>query len=78
MAGQTEAKCYRKTGRKIGNIRGDKGTGCEAMYGDLCWVSLESRIITKSVFAGKVASLESWVWQAWEMAEEKGKSENID
>ena len=58
----------------MGN-RGEKGTGFEAIYGDLGWISLESRIIEKKlVFAGRVASLEQerWARQAWNMSEEKG------
>ena len=44
------------------------------IYGDLCWISLENKIIEeKLVFAGWVASLEpeNWARQAWNMAEEK-------
>ena len=56
-------------------IGGEKGTGYEAIYGDLGWISLENRIMEKKlVFAGRVASLERerWARQAWNMAEEKG------
>ena len=40
-------------------VGGEIGTGCDAIYGDLRWISLEKRIIEKKlVFAGRVASLE--------------------
>ena len=55
-------------------IGGEKGTGYEAVYGDLGWISLENRIIEKKlVFAGRVASLEPerWARQAWNMARRK-------
>ena len=63
--------------RQVGRweIGGEKGTGYEAIYGDLGWISLENRIIEKKlVFAGRVVSLEPerWARQAWNMAEEKG------
>ena len=63
--------------RQVGRwaIGGEKGTGYEAIYGDLGWISLENRIMEKKlVFAGRVASLERerWARQAWNMAEEKG------
>ena len=63
--------------RQVGRwaIGGEKGTGYEAIYGDLGWISLENRIMEKKlVFAGRVASLEPtrWARQAWNMAEEKG------
>ena len=62
--------------RQVGRwaIGGNKGTGWEAIYGDLGWMSLESRIIEKKlIFAGRVASLEpeNWTRQAWNMAERK-------
>ena len=69
----TSVRDHRKTSRKVGN-RGNKGTGWEAIYGDLGWMSLESRIIEKKlIFAGRVASLEpeNWTRQAWNMAERK-------
>ena len=56
-------------------MEGEKGTGYEAIYGDLVWISLENRIIEKKlVFADRVASPEPerWARQAWNMAEEKG------
>ena len=60
--------------RQVGRwtIEGNKGTGWEAIYGDLRWMSLENRIIEKKlVFAGRVASLEpeNWTKQALNMAE---------
>ena len=63
--------------RQVGRwaIGGEKGTGYEAIYGDLGWVSFENRVMEKKlVFAGRVASLERerWARQAWNMAEEKG------
>ena len=62
--------------RQVGRwaIGGNKGTGWEAIYGDLGWMSLESRIIEKKlIFAGRVASLEpeNWTRQAWNMVERK-------
>ena len=54
--------------------RGDKVTGCEAIYGNLRWISLENRRIEKKlVFGGRVTSLEqkSWARQDRNKAEEK-------
>ena len=47
--------------RQLGRwaIGGEKGTACEAIYGDLGWISLENRIIEKKlVFEDRLASLE--------------------
>ena len=62
--------------RQVGRwaVGGNKGTGWEAIYGDLGWMSLENRIIEKKfIFAGRVASLEpeNWARQAWNMVVSK-------